>query len=262
MYVDARQLLLARLRAHEVIQRVAVIGTAGWTIPRDHSGDFPKTGTHLERYSARLQGVEINSSFYRSHKRVTYERWASSVPADFRFSVKLPRTITQIHRLQNVDGLIDAFWEEANGLGNKLAIVLIQLPPSLRYDGEVAERFFKRVKTNSFRLACEPRHASWFSSEPELMLRRLQISRVAADPPRADTDGSPGGDDRVAYYRLHGSPKIYYSNYPKERLWDLAGKLRPYDWCIFDNTAAFHAIENAITLKRLLPNRSRPIVRS
>ena len=41
---------------------------------------------HLERYARRLSAAEINSSFYRPHQRKTYERWAASVPDDFRFA--------------------------------------------------------------------------------------------------------------------------------------------------------------------------------
>jgi uncharacterized protein YecE (DUF72 family) len=78
---------------------MAFIGTAGWSIPAIHAHAFPGSGTHLERYGAVLNAVEINSSFYRPHRQKTYARWAASVPEDFRFSVKLPRTITHHQRL-------------------------------------------------------------------------------------------------------------------------------------------------------------------
>ena len=70
------------------------IGTAGWSIPKEHAGAFPVEGSHLERYGAVLDAVEINSSFYRPHRRATYERWAGAVPEHFRFAVKVPRAIT------------------------------------------------------------------------------------------------------------------------------------------------------------------------
>ena len=59
---------------------LTVIGTAGWTIPAQHKPEFTQSGTHLERYVAKFNDVEINSSFYRPHQRKTYERWADSVP--------------------------------------------------------------------------------------------------------------------------------------------------------------------------------------
>src|SRR3954471_23178443 len=70
------------------------IGTAGWSIPRDVADRFLADGSALERYASRFPVAEINSSFHRSHRPSTWERWAESVPADFRFSVKVPKTIT------------------------------------------------------------------------------------------------------------------------------------------------------------------------
>ena len=70
------------------------IGCAGWSIPKAHAGAFPAVGTALERYAQVFDCVEINSSFYRSHRPSTYERWAASVPDHFRFSVKMPKQIT------------------------------------------------------------------------------------------------------------------------------------------------------------------------
>src|SRR5947209_16149244 len=107
----------------------ARVGTAGWTIPKQHAAAFPGSGSHLERYAQRLNAVEINSSFYRPHRRATYERWAASVSADFRFSVKLPRAITHDLRLTGADAALDEFLAQASGLGARFAVVLIQLPP-------------------------------------------------------------------------------------------------------------------------------------
>lgn len=208
-------------------------------------------GSQLERYAARLNGVEINSSFYRSHRRATYERWAAAVPDRFRFSVKVPRTITQNHRLKAYGDLLSVFLEEISGLGDRLGVVLAQLPPSLVYSADTASRFFTDLAQAGAAMACEPRHASWFVPAADELLRPLRVARVAADPPRASGDGVPGGDTRLAYFRLHGSPKIYYSDYPDTALKALAPNLRDGDWCIFDNTAAFHALGNALALQKL-----------
>jgi uncharacterized protein YecE (DUF72 family) len=234
---------------------LSVIGTAGWTIPAQYKDQFPGKGSHLERYAARLKGVEINSSFYRPHKRATYQRWAASVPKDFQFSVKVPRTITQNHRLTGYGDLLDRYLEEVSGLGEKLGILLAQLPPSLSYDGDAAQAFFHHLAQAKTAIACEPRHASWFTPDVDKVLEKLGVARVAADPPRAQTDGIPGGDTRMAYFRLHGSPKIYHSDYAAASLSALAPNLRGHDWCIFDNTAAFHALGNALALIQLTPHR-------
>jgi len=230
---------------------LSITGTAGWSIPARYKDRFPGESGQLQRYAARLKGVEINSSFYRPHKRATYERWAAAVPESFRFSVKVPRTITQNHQLKDYGDLLEQFMEEVSGLGDKLGVLLAQLPPSLACDADVARAFFEDLARMKTTIACEPRHASWFTPEVDETLKNLCIARVAADPPRAPGDGVPGGDTRLAYYRLHGSPEIYFSDYSDAALTVLEPKLRAGDWCIFDNTAAFHALDNALTLDRL-----------
>lgn len=228
------------------------IGTAGWSIPSRYARDFPDSGSHLARYGRRLNAAEINSSFYRPHQRKTYERWAASVPEHFRFSVKLPRSITHDRRLKDFGEPLDRFLEEVSGLGSKLAVVLIQLPPSLAYVGGDARLLVQALrKKNQVAIACEPRHPSWFAPEADRLLGQLHVARVAADPPRAREDGRPGGWEGLRYWRLHGSPQIYYSNYDHDALAAMAPRLRPGDWCIFDNTAALEALGNALDLKRL-----------
>ena len=104
-------------------ERPLRVGTAGWSVPSRYAAEVPAGGSHLERYARRLNAVEINSSFYRSHQRKTYERWAWSTPDDFRFSVKMPKAITHAHGLKKWGALLDAFAAEVTGLGDKLAVL-------------------------------------------------------------------------------------------------------------------------------------------
>jgi len=231
------------------------IGTAGWSVPSRYAERFPADGSHLERYARRLNAVEINTSFYRPHRRATYERWAASVPAGFRFAVKLPRTMTHERRLKDCDALLDRFAGEVEGLGPKLGMLLVQLPPSLAFEAEVVEEFFSALRRRiDPPAACEPRHAGWFGPEAEELLQRLPVARVAADPVRAPGAGEPGGWKGLVYYRLHGSPKIYYSDYDEAVLAGIRRRLQAYRaagvpaWCIFDNTAAFAALGNALAV--------------
>lgn len=228
------------------------IGTAGWNIPAKYKNGFPQAGSHLERYATRLNCAEIDSSFYRPHRRKTYEHWAAGVPDRFRFSVKLPRSITQDRRLRDYGDLLARFVEEASGLGEKLGVILVQLPPGLAYDAKIFDAFLRDLRGQTkAAIACEPRHPSWFTPRADAALAGLEVARVAADPPRAPTDGAPGGWSGFAYWRLHGSPKIYYSAYSDAVLARIAPKLGTGDWCIFDNTAAFAALGNALTLHHL-----------
>jgi uncharacterized protein YecE (DUF72 family) len=230
----------------------AFIGTAGWSIPAPHARIFAGGNTHLERYGSLMNAAEINSSFHRSHQRKTYERWAATVPGDFRFSIKMPKTITHELRLKGCGDLIARFFEESAGLGTKLHVVLVQLPPSLRYDARTVATFFRTLRRHTKALiACEPRHTTWFASAADAALIKLRIARVAADPPRAPGDGAPGGWQGLGYWRLHGNPRLYYSDYSVEELKILASAMKPGDWGIFDNTMSGAALGNALTLKRL-----------
>lgn len=237
------------------------IGTAAWNIPTEHAAAFPGTGSHLERYGAVLNAVEINSSFYRPHRTATYGRWAASVPEYFRFAVKVPKAITHEHRLKDVDDLLDRFLSEVSGLGPKLGPLLVQLPPSLSFEDGIADGFLSELRSRvESPLVCEPRHASWFTPEIEALLDKLRIARVAADPAPVEGAAEPGGWRGLSYYRLHGSPRIYYSAYGPEFLAGIAEQIARdaaaeiETWCIFDNTATFAATGDALTIRRLVPN--------
>ncbi len=231
------------------------IGTAGWSFPRAVEG-FPVEGTGLERYAAVFDSVEINSSFYRPHQRKTYERWAASTPAGFRFAVKVPRTITHERRLADAAEPLARFLDECGGLGEKLGPLLIQLPPSLRFDGEIVERFLAGWrKATTAATVLEPRHPTWFVGPADAMLRPFEIARVAADPAVVPAAGEPGGWAGLAYWRLHGSPVTYESAYDAEVLETLAARLTGQAWCIFDNTKFGAATQDALALKALASPR-------
>src|SRR4051794_30153330 len=103
------------------------VGTAGWSVPSRYAAVMPPGGSHLERYARRLNAVEINSSFYRSHQRKTYERWTNSTPPDLRFAVKVPKAMTHELGLAGCGALLDRFAAEVTGLGDRLGVLLVQL---------------------------------------------------------------------------------------------------------------------------------------
>ncbi|KQP38366.1 hypothetical protein ASF49_05015 [Methylobacterium sp. Leaf104] len=233
------------------------IGTAGWSVPKGCAEAFPADGSHLERYARRLDVVEINTSFHRPHRVETYARWAGATPEHFRFAVKLPRTITHEQRLQHVEAPLRRVLSEVAGLGPKLGPLLLQTPPSLRFDPQVSAGFLRRFRdAHAGSIVCEPRHASWFAPQVDALLSELRIARVAADPAPVPGAGEPGGWPGLRYHRLHGSPKIYVSAYTTRILDALAGRLAAEaaqgceSWCIFDNTAAFAATGDALALRR------------
>ncbi len=244
---------------HEPTLAPIRLGVAGWNVRREHAHSFSEIGSHLERYATRFNSVEINSCFYRPHRLATYQRWAATVPEDFRFAVKLPKVITHECRFVDVVAPLERFLGEVAGLGAKLGPVLVQLPPSFAFDELLARGFLDELRRRyDGDVVLEPRHETWFNTGVEPLLIDYRIARVAADPARVPAAGEPGGYDRLMYLRLHGSPRIYYSSYDAAYLDALAARIESdlaadrTVWCIFDNTAAGAAAGNALGLMERL----------
>lgn len=228
-----------------------LIGCAGWSLPREQWPWFPSEGSHLQRYAGRLRCVEINSSFYRPHRPATYARWADSVPGGFRFSVKVPKLITHTQRLIDCTEALDEFLAQCTVLGERLGCLLVQLPPSLRYEPVLAQRFFSLLRERfEGQVVLEPRHASWTAAGP--LLEEQRIAQAVVDPSRISTDRAPAGWPGLAYWRLHGSPQIYHDAYGPARIAQIVRSLRAAHeqaqavWCIFDNTASGAAVADAL----------------
>jgi uncharacterized protein YecE (DUF72 family) len=241
------------------------IGCAGWGISTAQAELFPGEGTHLERYARRFNAVEINSSFYRPHQPRTYAKWASLVPDGFRFAVKFPRAVTHQSRLREPGEVIDAFASQVSVLGDRLGPILVQLPPSLAFDAPLADAFFGALRERiDAPVVCEPRHATWFAPDVDAFWVRHEVGRVAADPARVPEAAVAGGAGRVRYWRLHGSPAVYYDAYGQARLAPWADAVRTEreagadTWVIMDNTALGHATPDAMRMQALLDREPAP----
>ena len=235
------------------------IGLAGWSEAVSRHGasfpaPFPADRSALAKYATAFNFVEINASFYRQFRADTYAKWADDVPDGFRFAVKMHRLITHYTRLKNA-ALLDPFFDSVAGLGDKLAVVLVQLPPSLAFDSAVATAFFNALRTRyAGAVVCEPRHDSWTAPEALALLAAHRIGLVQIEIPAPERER--GRHDVPVYVRLHGAPRRYYSAYSPEQLTQLAEFLRlnakRERFVVFDNTASTAAIRNALELMRLL----------
>lgn len=191
--------------------------------------------------------------------------WADQTPVDFRFAAKLPQAITHDARLRRSRAVLERFLAEVAGLGQRLAVLLVQLPPSLPFEARPIGHFFELFRAlHPGSIVCEPRHASWFTPPAERLLQAWHICRAAADPapfPGSDACGGwssvapPGAPDAVYYHRWHGSPRPYWSRYPGawiERMGSYATALpdTAERWFIFDNTAGGHAVGNALEFQQ------------
>ena len=234
------------------------VGTAGWSIPRLSAHRCPTAGTHLERYARLFRCAEINSSFYRPHAPATYAKWGASTPAEFLFAVKVPRLITHERELKRSRVPFEEFVAETASLEGHRGPLLVQLPPSLAFASRPVMTFFDMVR-NCYEgpVVCEPRHPTWFTAGAHTVLKRYAVARVAADPPIVEQSRTPGGWDGLAYFRLHGSPRMYWSRYNASYISQLATVVGQISqsvdvWCVFDNTASGSAFENAWELQTLI----------
>ena len=229
-------------------------------MPREYRAQRAETASHLAQYCEHFNCVEINSSFRHNHHFETYERWAATVPADFGFAVKVPAAVTHERKLQRVSRELDQFASGVGGLGSKLHVLLMQLPPSVEFDARRTRSAVHRLQNQTVAsVACEPRHASWFTPRAERLLADWNVTRVAADPAKSGISLVPGGAPTIAYLRLHGSPRTYYSKYDPaflQRIADIVmsrASMSLTTWVVFDNTAAGAAWPNALELCKLLP---------
>ena len=242
-----------------------LVGCAGWSIPRQHAHLFGDGESMLARYATRFDLVEVNYSFYLAHQRKTWERWAGEVPARFRFTAKLPQEISHERALRGCVACVERFLGEVGGLGDKLACLLLQLPRSRPLEARVAKNFFAAFRRRyQGGLALEPRHPSWFEPAADELLGEFEVARVAADPALSAVAAQPGGTPVLRYWRWHGSPRMYYSDYPEAALRALATQLRvraprgTQRLVVFDNTAHAHATANAARLQELLGGATVP----
>ena len=149
------------------------------------------------------------------------------------------------------------FLADCSALGDRRGPLLVQLPPSLAFDRRVARTFFDLLRReHGGPVACEPRHPTWFSAVADALLVDYRVARVAADPACVPAAAIPGGWPGLVYYRLHGSPRTYWSAYEDDALDRIAADVRAFHgrrddadvWCIFDNTAGGAAAGNALAV--------------
>lgn len=161
------------------------IGSCAWSFP-DWRGlfyphDLPES-RWLEFYANYFPVVEVDSTFHAVPTENTVRRWAEATPAGFRFACKLPRQITHICRLRDCAAELDSFLRAMELLGQKLQVILIQLPPSLTpSDGKHALRKFLVQLPREFRFAIEFRHAGWHRPRFIRLLEKYRVCRVWAD---------------------------------------------------------------------------------
>lgn len=235
------------------------IGTSGWNYPRWRDG-FYRGIAQKEwlAYCARhFSAVEINASFYRLQSAQTFARWRDATPRGFRFALKANRYLTHNKKLADPVASIALERERAAALGDKLAVVLWQLPGNYHKHLDRLQGFLEALQGwSEVRHALEFRHRSWFDDEVAECLSQWRVAVCqsdAADWPlwdRVTTD--------LVYIRLHGHTRTYASAYSRAALRRWAQRLREWSaqgcsvYVFFDNDAEGAAPYDAMALRALL----------
>ncbi len=158
-------------------------GTSGYSYKEWKGSFYPEklpAAEMLRYYATQLPAVEINNTFYRLPRANVIESWAEQVPGDFRFVIKASRRITHFKRLRNSREEAEYLVETVSGLGDRLGVILFQLPPNFKKDLERLDDFLDDLPTG-LRAAFEFRHDSWYDEEVYALLRKHNLALCLAD---------------------------------------------------------------------------------
>lgn len=236
-------------------------GTSNIVLPIKQS-EYPhefKGASRLTYYASLFSSLEVNSSFYKIPKPATVEKWRESVPPHFKFTFKVPKTVTHAKGLQfNVEDL-ERFTETVAQAGDKKGCLLIQLPPSVTSDkGEELEGILECLRSDAtgWRIAVEFRHNSWYNSTVYRMLQNFGAGMVEHDMPKSATPQVTVAED-FRYLRFHGPEGDYRGSYDEAFLLRHAKRIAAWlkegkeVYAYFNNTAG-NAYENLRTLNAMV----------
>lgn len=232
------------------------VGTSGWQYSHWRGVFYPedlKSQDWLRFYTEHLNTLELNVTFYRQVRQSTFQKWYEATPPAFVFSVKMSRFITHIKRLRVEAESVERFCADVRVLKEKLGVILIQLPPSLKFDSTLMADFFALLDP-ALKYTIEARNKTFISDDFFAMLTDRNIAWCIAES-AGRYPYSEAVTASFVYLRLHGRTELYASNYSDDELTVMAGKIRGWDrdtYVYFDNDFGGYAVRNALTLKHLL----------
>jgi len=237
------------------------IGTSGWVYPHWRERFYPSslpTKRWLSFYAQHFDTVEVNNSFYRLPKRETFEQWRKETPDNFVFAVKGSRFITHMKKLKEVSEALVRFFSAVDGLGEKLAVVLWQLPPNLKADAERLDAFF-RILSRHCAHAVEFRHPSWWQDKGVLkVLERHEVAHCVPIAPPFPKELAHMVTAPLVYLRFHGWNGLYAGFFPDDELAWWAEQITNWQkqgltvFAYFNNDVNAYAVVNAKTLKAMV----------
>ena len=166
-----------------------LVGTSGFSYKEWLGRFYPEklpASEMLHFYAQHFGTVEINNTFYRMPAESMLESWAQQAPENFTFTLKAPRRITHDKRLREIESDVAEFARRAGVLGNKLGVLLFQLPPNLKKDLVRLQNLLSLVPKDR-RAALEFRNDSWQDQEVYDMLRANGAMLCVTDTDEGDT---------------------------------------------------------------------------
>jgi uncharacterized protein YecE (DUF72 family) len=235
------------------------VGTSGFDYADWRGPFYPRSIRAADRlafYAEHFRTVELNVTFYRTPRTDAFRAWREAVPEDFRFAIKASRYLTHVRRLVDPDEPVEYLMRRARLLGDRLGVVLVQLPPWMPIELERLEATLRAFADHTdARIAVEARHPSWFVPEVPALLRERGAAFVLADRRRPITPLVATGS--WTYLRLHegrASPRSCYGDAALRswvrRLHDLRGVGGGY--VFFNNDHWACAPTNAQTFESML----------
>lgn len=211
----------------------------------------------LDVYAATFRTVELNASFYRWPRDTSFASWRKRLPEGFAFSVKAPRGLTHGKKLYDPDVWIERIAHCWHELGDKRAVLLVQLPPDLGRDDARLDYFLTRLPS-WIRVSVEFRHPSWDHSEVYELLERQGAAYCIMSG--ANLPCILRATAQFVYVRMHGPDHhhLYGGSYSDEDLTWWADRIREWQhsgrdvYVYFNNDGGGNAVRNASTLRRIL----------
>jgi uncharacterized protein YecE (DUF72 family) len=201
------------------------IGTSGYSYKEWKGGFYPEdlaAAKMLSYYAQRLGTVEINNTFYRLPTAKLLEGWASQVPAEFRFVLKVSQRITHFKRLKGVEEETQYLFQALPALGGKLGALLVQLPPNLARDEERLAAFLDLLPAG-LRAALEVRNPSWRDPAVYALLEKHGVALVASQ-----TDEEP--DPEIQPTAPWGYLRLRKSSYDSKELAAWSRRIAKTGW--------------------------------
>lgn len=238
------------------------IGTSGWSYKHWKGIYYPKklaSAKWLSFYAETFKTTEINASFYRLPLEQTILKWMKMAPGDFLFCPKMSRYLTHMKKLNEPEEPLQRFFSIFEPMKKMMGPVLVQLPPSLKFNYDTAEYFYVllRKKYTAYEFVIEIRHNTWLQEKSLTLMAKYNIGLVMSQ----SGNKFPYSEIMTAkniYVRFHGPEKLYASSYSDEMLNGFAKKFRKWAkqkhevWAYFNNDIFGYAIKDAKQLLNLL----------